>query len=702
MDVKRTWRISPATCWLVLTLIQICVTGNNKWCPKQCDCFNSFTTVDCSMKELKELPQLSNITQVLYLENNRLKTLSNGALKATSQLLILNAMNNSLTTIKSETLCRLQKVRELDFSNNKIASFSIPTPDGACVLAELRTLTLSGNRLQEIPRNLSTLAPELGVLSLSQNDIRSAHLDESYSDMLSLQHLDLSKNHIYKIDASDFASIRGIPLEILLLSDCGIVMIDPLALQGMDNLTFLSFSRSPIQMSTLEQVFANIGNASKMARLELSEMQLPNVTSAMLGMFHHLLIIEMKNSEVEHFDPAIFDHLTNIETLHLEHNQIRRLDNIAASKKLRRLHLQRNHLRGLELVNLPDLEYVDLSQNNITDLPTDWLRASDTLNILNVSHNRIRSIQVDTFNKVTLHTLDLSYNRLVSIHRYGLVKLRNLDLSHNQLNYITDNAFDDLDKTIEELDLSYNNFTRFPSHTFHDFISLQRLYLRHNQLGEAFRRGTQGNLFHSLGHLQVLDLSYNGITVLPHQQFQYLHHLTTLFLTGNKIMDLADLSLPDMSSLAKLVVSNNMLPSVETHALSKLEYLEVADLSNNPYQCTCNLMPFLHWLNTTLVTVLNIKNYNKYTCNFPPNKSGWYIREYHPSQMECVQPDNAMSQNFVIFAVISGSVAALVAIMALIFYYGQVCHRIKSLHYRWQIRYREVSGVEFTGDTVKA
>ena len=112
--------------------------------------------------------------------------------------------------------------------------------------------------------------------------------------------------------------------------------------------------------------------------------------------------------------------------------------------------------------------------------------------------------------------------------------------------------------------------------------------------------------------VQVLDISYNGISVVrPPDLLTSLHHLNTLYIEGNLIHTLDDAAVEGTRVLAKLVISGNQLTAPDTELLSRLEYLEEIDLGNNPFECTCALIPFITWANTTPVLVLGSDDINR-------------------------------------------------------------------------------------------
>ena len=112
--------------------------------------------------------------------------------------------------------------------------------------------------------------------------------------------------------------------------------------------------------------------------------------------------------------------------------------------------------------------------------------------------------------------------------------------------------------------------------------------------------------------IKVLDISYNGINVIePSNLLAGLHHLNTLYIEGNLIHTLADAAIEGTRVLAKLVISGNQLTTPDANILYGLEYLEEVDVGNNPFECTCALLPFLTWTNTTPVLVLGSGDFNR-------------------------------------------------------------------------------------------
>ena len=103
-------------------------------------------------------------------------------------------------------------------------------------------------------------------------------------------------------------------------------------------------------------------------------MSVVNLSRAMLGQFHQLLVLDAAFTDLEWVEPELFDHLTHLETLHLESGRLTAVENLSALKHLRRVYLQQNQLsQVVRLSGLYSLVFIDLSYNRITHVPAFWL-----------------------------------------------------------------------------------------------------------------------------------------------------------------------------------------------------------------------------------------------------------------------------------------------------------------------------------------
>ena len=684
-----------AACVLVLVSLTRLVSALwSEWCPKVCSCYNMFTTVDCSSRRVSSVPTLPNTTTHLYLENNQIEHLFPRSFDRAPNLMVLNLHANKLTVVDTAAFAGLHHLQDLNLSLNELIVLRASMANDTS-LRSLKDLDVSRNHLQNMPRNLAHFAANLRVLNLAYNQIKSVWLDISYANLSSLHHLDLTGNPLHVIGMFHLEALRAGPLEVLRMANCQLVQIDFAAFAGFDNLTSLSLSMNTgINLRTLTYALHGFTNASLLEFLDLSSMMLGNLTAELFDSFPRLKILDLSNNSLTSIDPNIFLVLPHLHTLDVQENYLTTVDTTGALRKLQRLNLRKNRLRSILVDELISIEFLDLSQNYIEEVPAYWITHSDSLKFLNLGHNSIRMVSDHAFQKVTLSYLDLSHNILTRFHSLGMVKIGTLVLSHNHISSISPDAFDHLETVLEQLDLSYNQLTRLPNHTYPSFPALQHINFAHNALSHWLNNPPPGNIFVSFSHLQVLDLSFNNITTLPGSIVSHLHHLTTLHLDGNRISDLNQVPLSDMMSLAKLDLSNNSLRHVDTSCLMGMQYLEQVDLSFNPFHCTCKLLPFLQWLNSTQVTVVDLSDHTHYRCVLPRRHAGMYLPVYFPTRADCAARHHDITWDLTFFGITVAAVIGLTLLTAVLFYYGKVCHKLKSLHYRWQIRYREVSGME--------
>jgi Leucine-rich repeat (LRR) protein len=128
-------------------------------------------------------------------------------------------------------------------------------------------------------------------------------------------------------------------------------------------------------------------------------------------------------------DPMLnFERFINLQRLDLSHNSIKRLDPFQDLKNLRELKLRDCHIT--ELVDLPLIQKLDLSNNDIGGCVNFSTLRFDCLIDLNLSGNRIASVNLAS--ECNLRILNLEKNRLESVDfSVPLPQLKKLLLQSN-------------------------------------------------------------------------------------------------------------------------------------------------------------------------------------------------------------------------------------------------------------------------------
>ncbi|ELU06241.1 hypothetical protein CAPTEDRAFT_203697, partial [Capitella teleta] len=262
-----------------------------------------------------------------------------------------------------------------------------------------------------------------------------------------------------------------------------------------------------------------------------------------------------------------FPNLENVaetlEYLYLEYNNISyinsdRLDMLA---HLKYLYLTQNSISSIPDVSGPSdtLTLLKLDYNAFTTFPR-WEVFGKSLTYLNLIQNEISEVTADMFRNITkLTSLYLEYNNLRS-DTFSLPGSLNLTALYLTRNSFTE--FPDIGNitTLINLKLSKNQLTNIPEETFSKLTSLQTLFLDSNQIpldGVPDVIGPNGTLV-------TLYLGKNPIKEMPRWN-NLSKSLVTLSLKGTTVSELTDEDLDYFPALKSLDLS--------TANLSEFPYL---------------------------------------------------------------------------------------------------------------------------------
>uniref|UniRef100_A0A8C9Y305 Protein flightless-1 homolog n=1 Tax=Sander lucioperca TaxID=283035 RepID=A0A8C9Y305_SANLU len=248
--------------------------------------------------------------------------------------------------------------------------------------------------------------------------------------------------------------------------------------------------------------------------------------------------------------------LQKLEHISVSHNSLTTLHGeLSSLPNLRAVVARANNLKNSgvpdDIFQLDDLSVLDLSFNQLTEIPRD-LENSRNMLVLNLSHNSIDSIPNQLFINLTdLLYLDLSDNKLDSLppQMRRLVHLQTLTLNNNPL--------------------MHAQLRQLPA-----MVALQTLHLRNTQR-------TQSNMptsLEGLTHLADVDLSCNDLTRVPECLYS-LGSLKRLNLSSNQISELS-LCIDQWTQLETLNLSRNQLTSLPS-AICKLSKLKKLYVNSN-------------------------------------------------------------------------------------------------------------------------
>lgn len=303
--------------------------------------------------------------------------------------------------------------------------------------------------------------------------------------------------------------------------------------------------------------------------------------------------------------------------LHLQSNKLEKIPKGAFSELagLRELYLQNNYLSNEGMDNetfwkLSSLEYLDLSSNNLSQIPSGLPR---NIVLLHLEKNAIKVIDRDVLTQIkNLEYLLLHNNKLKArgIHPLafqGLKKLHTVHLYNNMLERIPSG----LPRRVKTLMILHNQISEINRNDFATTYFLEELNLSYNKLTspqihrEAFRKLRQlksldlsGNNLHTVPfgfpkNLQVLKLKENEISIIPKGTLSGMTKLRELYLSNNKLKvnSIYSRAWRELSSLQSLDMAGNQLTSIPLGLPESLEYLylqnnKITTVSENAFEST--------------------------------------------------------------------------------------------------------------------
>ncbi|XP_045318658.1 leucine-rich repeat-containing G-protein coupled receptor 5 isoform X3 [Leopardus geoffroyi] len=242
--------------------------------------------------------------------------------------------------------------------------------------------------------------------------------------------------------------------------------------------------------------------------------------------------------------------------------------------------LQNNHLRQVPagaLQNLRSLQSLRLDANHISYVPPSCFSGLHSLRHLWLDDNALTEIPVQAFRSLSaLQAMTLALNKIHHIPDYAFGNLSSLVVLHlhnNRIHSLGKKCFDGL-HSLETLDLNYNNLDEFPT-AIKTLSNLKELGFHSNNIKSIPEKAFVGNP--SLITIHFYD---NPIQLVGRSAFQHLPELRTLTLNGaSQITEFPDLT--GTASLESLTLTGAQISSLPQTACDQLPNLQVLDLSYN-------------------------------------------------------------------------------------------------------------------------
>lgn len=230
---------------------------------------------------------------------------------------------------------------------------------------------------------------------------------------------------------------------------------------------------------------------------------------------------------------------------------------------LREFNASDLELEMLQLETFKDaknLTYLDVTQNQLTEIPRLLFFNTAKLTYVDFSNNRIERIDPLAFE--------------------GAKHLQSLNFSNNRINHIDSKTFSTPNVLL--LDLSKNNLTNLAEHIFDNMTNLVQLNLSFNPIGNL-----SIEIFAHLLNLEDVNLKRANITSIQLGTFSHQHKLTSLDLSENNLLEL-DFShfLPILPELRSFYLNGNHLTHLDGFENALFPQLALLDIRDNRFNCS--------------------------------------------------------------------------------------------------------------------
>ena len=396
-------------------------------------------------------------------------------------------------------------------------------------------------------------------------------------------------NNITRLHDGDFSGLNK--LRKLRIYKNNIRAIDEGVFHGLNSLEML-YLREESLSSFEKGVFRFFGNLSRIS-MRVKGVVIPQAEICMLKRLR-MLKLAMFHFPSSRFHQC-FEELTVLSTVSLnsvQQNNISRATFYPFRGSLTELHLVNCGLRRLHVDMFNDLSrlvVLDLTQNEITDLPSGifasltrltqldiagnklkvisatLLRPMRSLLRLNIGHNTHLNITFgeEFLNMTRLRQIVLNGIKLTSLNNDTFRQLRNsplveVDMSSCALRTISRGAFLPL-RSLSILSLDYNPLN---ASVLHDaFYGLQSTPLHELRISSTNVRVLSPTLFEGLkdNNIKIAAFRNSQISAIKRGSLHNLRTISQLDLSANKITTMDDHSFEDLVMLSRLVLDKNSI-----------------------------------------------------------------------------------------------------------------------------------------------
>ncbi|KAM6943240.1 PH domain leucine-rich repeat-containing protein phosphatase 2 [Xenentodon cancila] len=352
--------------------------------------FNNFSHIPAVLERLSAVDKLA-------MAGNRVESMEVCSLLRLSHLRSIDLRLNGLRWVRSESPEAVCHVTQLDVRDNCLASLDLSSICNLetlhCQRNQLGTLTLSGftlrmlhassNRLTTV--NIYPVPNQLAQMDLSQNLLE--YLPDWVCDCRKIEMLDVTHNLLSELPSR---LLNSMSLRKLLVGNNRLQklpdLLDHVPLESLDlqhnklgelpeslfykalNLKHLNVSANALE--SIPPSSQSEESLSTVQELYLSGNNLNENSCALLVGHQNLRVLHMAYNQLLTFPASKLSKLELLEELNLSGNKLKTIPSTVSScKRLHTLIAHSNHIAVFpEILNLPEIELVDLSCNELTEI----------------------------------------------------------------------------------------------------------------------------------------------------------------------------------------------------------------------------------------------------------------------------------------------------------------------------------------------
>nr|CAD7395928.1 unnamed protein product [Timema poppensis] len=317
-----------------------------------------------------------------------------------SRLKMLNLWSNRLLNLTRGSFSGLSALESLDLSINGMLKLQEDTFQD---LGKLKLVSLNANNFKELPGTLFRGNPMLESFHLHENrQILKTLPAGLLANLTSLQGVYMHRS-----------SIESLPEDLF----WGSTKLINITLYG-NKLTKL-----PARL---------FRDATKLLELDLSSNKIQDLPDGVFSSLYKLRVLRLGKNRLTTLNQYLFASLVKLDTLDLEHNTLsttarafERLVNLQeASLSHNKLSFSDSMALFSPFRNCVKMRNLRLANNSIQSIFSDWSLTMSELKLLDLRYNNFSFLMVDDLRFTSEHiTLDLRHNNIRNINLYGADQL---------------------------------------------------------------------------------------------------------------------------------------------------------------------------------------------------------------------------------------------------------------------------------------